>query len=231
MNISPDSIVILTIGPFTLNGTIFFTWIVMALITGVSWMITRKLSVEPDISRWQNLLESIVSILRNQIRDITRQDPDHYLEFVGTLFLFISISNLMAFIPGYQPPTGSIYTTAGLALSVFFAVPYFGIRKRGLTDYLKHYIKPVIFMLPFNIIGELSRTLAMAVRLFGNIMSGTMIVAILLSIAPLFVPIVMELLGLLIGQIQAYIFAVLATVYIASATRAYQSKENNVEEE
>ena len=231
MNISPDSIIIFTIGPFTINGTIFFTWIVMALMILVSWLITRKLSVEPDISRWQNLLESIVSVLRNQIRDITRQEPDQYVTFIGSVFLFISIANFMALIPGYHPPTGSIYTTAGLALCVFFAVPYFGIRKRGLTGYLKHYIKPVVFMLPFNVIGELSRTLAMAVRLFGNIMSGTMIVAILLSIAPLFVPIVMELLGLLIGQIQAYIFAVLATVYIASATRAYQHKENHVEED
>jgi len=124
----------------------------------------------------------------------------------------------------YQPPTGSLSTTAALAICVFFAVPLFGIARSGFGGYFKRYLQPSLLMLPFHVMGELSRTLALAVRLFGNIMSGTIIIAILISIVPLFVPIVMQALGLLIGQIQAYIFAVLAAVYIASASRSQQEE-------
>ena len=225
MNISPDSIILWKWGFISINATVVFTWIVMVLLVFISWLTTRKLIVEGDMTRWQNLLETIVTYLRNQIREITRQDPDKFLPFLGTLFLFISVSNLLGIVPFYQPPTGSLTTTAALALCVFFVVPIYGIGHRGFTGYFKHYVQPTVFMLPFNIIGELSRTLALAVRLFGNIMSGTMIVAILISLAPLFLPIIMQLLSLLIGQIQAYIFAVLATVYIASATRVHQNTE------
>ncbi|MBN2357649.1 F0F1 ATP synthase subunit A [candidate division KSB1 bacterium] len=227
MNISPDSIIYWQYGPIVINATIVFTWAVMAILVLISWLVTRKLTIEGDISRWQGLLETIVAIIREQVRQIMHHKSDQYLAFLGTLFLFISLSNLLAFVPGYHPPTGSIYTTSALAICVFFAVPYFGIVERGLVGYLRQYIKPVVFMLPFNIIGELSRTLAMAVRLFGNIMSGTMIVGILISLSPLFLPIVMQAFGLLIGQIQAYIFAVLAAVYIASATRERKKNESN----
>ena len=152
------------------------------------------------------------------------QQPDRYLPFLGTLFLFIAVSNLLAIVPGYSPPTGSLSTTAALAICVFLAVPVYGIAQNGFIGYLKHYSQPTVFMIPFHIINELSRTLSMAVRLFGNIMSGSMILGILLSITPLFVPIVMQVLGMLIGLVQAYIFAVLATVYIASATRLQEEK-------
>ncbi len=219
MNISPDSIVYWEWGPVVISATLVFTWIVMAILVLVSWLVTRRLSIEPEISRWQGFLEVVVTTIRNQIADIIDDKAVPYLPFIGSLFLFISLSNLLTFVPGYQPPTGSLYTTAALAICVFFAVPVFGIARSGLKAYFRHYIEPSVFMLPFQVIGEFSRTLAMAVRLFGNIMSGTMVVGILLTIAPLFVPIVMQALGLLIGQIQAYIFAVLATVYIASATR------------
>lgn len=226
MNITPDSIIFWQWGPITLNATIVFTWLVMGLLVLISWLVTRRLSVEPKLSRWQMLLETVVSYIRDQIRDITQRDPSPYLAFIGTLFLFISVSNLLAIVPRYHPPTGSISTTAALALCVFFSVPIYGISQAGWKGYFRHYIRPSVFMVPFHIIGEFSRTLALAVRLFGNVMSGTMIVGILLSIAPLFLPIVMEVLGLLIGQIQAYIFAVLATVYIASATRAHEEKKS-----
>lgn len=224
MEISPDLVVFFEIGGFTLNATIVFTWIVMGLIVITAWLATRRLSVEPPISHWQNLLEIIVTYIREQIREITLQQPDRYLPFLGTLFLFIVVSNLLAIVPGYSPPTGSLSTTAALAICVFLAVPFYGIAQHGLIEYLKHYSQPTIFMIPFHIINELSRTLSMAVRLFGNIMSGSMIIAILLSITPLFVPIVMQVLGMLIGLVQAYIFAVLATVYIASATRLQEVK-------
>ncbi len=224
MEISPDLIVFLKIGDFTLNATIVFTWIVMALLVIISWFATRRLSIEPPLSRWQNLLEIVVTYIREQISEITLQQPDRYLPFLGTLFLFIAVSNLLAIVPGYSPPTGSLSTTAALAICVFLAVPVYGIAQHGFIGYLRHYSQPTVFMIPFHIINELSRTLSMAVRLFGNIMSGNMIFAILLSITPLFVPIVMQLLGMLIGFVQAYIFAVLATVYIASATQVQEEK-------
>ena len=224
MEISPDLIVLFKIGDFTLNATIVFTWIVMGLIVITAWFTTRRLSVEPPLSRWQNLLEIVVTYIREQIREITLQQPDRYLPFLGTLFLFIAVSNLLAIVPGYSPPTGSLSTTAALAICVFLAVPVYGIAQHGFIGYLRHYSQPSVFMIPFHIINELSRTLSMAVRLFGNIMSGSMILAILLSITPLFVPIVMQVLGILIGLVQAYIFAVLATVYIASATRVQEEK-------
>ena len=177
--------------------------------------------------RWQNLLEVLVSGMREQIREVSQHDPGPYLPFVGTLFLFIATSNALAIVPGFTPPTGSLSTTTALALCVLVAVPLYGIAERGLGGYLKSYVRPTVFMLPFNIIGEMSRTVALAVRLYGNVMSGTVIAAILLSIVPFFFPIVMQVLGLLTGLIQAYIFAVLAMVYIASATRTHagQSRE------
>jgi F-type H+-transporting ATPase subunit a len=159
-----------------------------------------------------------VTFLLDQIRDVTQQDPVPYLPFVGTLFLFIVTSNVLSVVPGFEPPTGSLTTTAALAICVFLAVPAYGIARLGLVAYLRGYLRPSPFMLPFTIIGELSRTLALAVRLFGNVMSTTVIIAILLSVAPLFFPVIMNAFGLLIGVIQAYIFAILAIVYIASGT-------------
>lgn len=220
MTISPDAIVLWQFGPFALNATIAFTWLVMVLLVVGAWAITRRLSTGTELSRWQNLIELLVTAMRDQIREVSRQEPGPYLPFVGTLFLFIAMSNLLVVVPGYRPPTGSLSTTTALAIAVFVAVPLFGIAEQGFAAYLRRYLRPTWLMLPFNVIGELSRTLALAVRLYGNIMSGTMIVGILLSLAPFFFPIVMELLGLVTGLIQAYIFAVLAMVYIASATSA-----------
>jgi F-type H+-transporting ATPase subunit a len=191
-----------------------------------SKLVTRRLTAETHFSRWQNLLEVLVTGIRDQIREISHQDPAEYLPFVGTLFLFIGVCNLLSIVPGFEPPTGSLSTTAALAICVFVAVPLYGIGHRGLS-YFTQYVKPSVFMLPFNIMGELSRTLALAVRLFGNVMSGSMIAAILLAIAPLVFPILMQALGLLTGLIQAYIFAILAMVYIAAATRIQQKDVTN----
>ena len=225
-DITPDQIIIWKWGFASLNATILYTWLVMGLLTVVSWLVTRNLSSSRHVSRWQNFLEVIVAGIRDQIQEISRQEPGPFIPFIGTLFLFIAASNLLAIIPGFQPPTGSLSTTAALALCVFIAVPLFGIAQQGLGMYLRHYLQPTIFMLPFHVIGELSRTLALAIRLFGNVMSGTTIIAILLAITPLFFPIVLHALELLIGFIQAYIFAILAMVYIASATRIRSDRTN-----
>lgn len=229
MNFNPDTLVLWRLGPVALNATVAFTWLVMALLVAGSWAVTRRLSTGPSISRWQNLLEVVVVALRDQIQEVSRQPPGPYLPFVGTLFLFIAVSNLLAVVPGYVPPTGSLSTTTALALAVFVAVPLYGIAERGAAAYLRRYLQPTWLMLPFNVIGELSRTLALAVRLYGNIMSGTVIVALLVGLAPLFFPLVMQLLGLVTGLVQAYIFAVLAMVYIASATSA-QGHEPDAED-
>jgi F-type H+-transporting ATPase subunit a len=189
----------------------------MAMALG-SRLITRNLKTEGVISRWQGALEIIVTSIEQQIKEVGLSRAREYLPFLGTLFLFVAVSSLCTVIPGFAPPTGSLSTTAALALCVFFAVPFFGIKELGFAGYLKTYTEPTLLMLPFNIISELSRTLALAVRLFGNMMSGAMIVAILLTITPLLFPLVMTALGLLTGMVQAYIFSILAAVYIAAAT-------------
>ncbi|MFW6162846.1 MAG: F0F1 ATP synthase subunit A [Planctomycetota bacterium] len=228
--LTPDLIYRVDVGPLTLNATIFYTGGIMALLVVGSWLITRKLSTSEEMSRWQHLLEVIVKGMRGQIAEVSQQAPSQYLPFVGTLFLFIAVSNLLTIFPFYHAPTGSLSTTAALALCVFVAVPVYGIAHKGPVGYLKTYAQPSVFMLPFNVIGEVSRTLALAVRLFGNVMSGTMIVGILVAIMPLLVPGVMQVLGLLTGLIQAYIFAMLAMVYIASATRVSVERERKVRE-
>lgn len=228
-DISPDQVIYWEWGPVVLNATIVYTWVVMALLVLGSWMITRRLSSDVRISRWQNLLEIIVSGMQKEIGEISHEQPGGYLAFVGTLFLFILVSNVLSIVPGFESPTASLSATAALAICVFVAVPIYGIASRGLRGYLSLYVKPTVFMLPFNVMGELSRTLALAVRLFGNMMSGAKIIAILLAIAPVVFPVLMHALGLLTGVIQAYIFAVLAMVYIASATRVRRERERKNE--
>lgn len=221
MRMSPDELIFWQYGFVKLNATIVFTWALMLIMIGGSKLITRTLSVGLTRTRWQNLLEIIVTGIEHQIEEVGLSEPRKYLGFLGTLFLFIAVAALCTIIPYYEPPTGSLSTTTALALSVFVAVPYFGIRDQGVGGYLKSYLEPTFIMLPFNIISDISRTLALAVRLFGNMMSGAMIIAILLTITPLFFPIVMTLLGLLTGMVQAYIFSILAAVYIAAAIRTH----------
>ncbi len=224
MHLSPDEVIFWQHGFFKLNSTIVFTWGLMLVLALGSRLITRKLSTDLRRSRWQNLLEIVVTAIEEQIEEVGLSHPERYLGFLGTLFLFVAAASLCTILPGYEPPTASLSTTAALALSVFVAVPLFGVEEQGLGGYLRSYTKPTFIMLPFNIISELSRTLALAVRLFGNMMSGAMIIAILLTITPFFFPIVMTALGLLTGMVQAYIFSILAAVYIAAATRTRKPK-------
>jgi F-type H+-transporting ATPase subunit a len=220
--LTPDEVVVWESGFVTLNATIVWTWVVMALMVLASLLVTRRLTDGPEPSRWQTALEATVEYLRDQIREVSGSDtPDRYVPFIGTLFLFIAVSNVLMVVPGYVPPTASLSTTAALALAVLVAVPAFGIAEAGIRSYLRQYVQPSPLMLPFNVIGELSRTLALAVRLFGNVMSGVKVVAIIVAIVPLFFPIVLTALGLLTGLVQAYIFAVLAMVYIASGIRTH----------
>lgn len=222
--LTPDEVILWDFGWGAINGTIAFTWLVMALLGVGCWLVTRRLSDGPSMSRWQHLLEITVGFLTEQIEEIGDRRPARHVAFVGTLFVFIATSNVLLVVPGFLAPTASLSTTAALALCVFVAVPLSGIATIGVGRYLRQYLQPTPFMLPFNVIGELSRTLALAVRLFGNVLSSTKIVAILLAVAPLIFPAVLSLLGLVTGLIQAYIFAVLATVYLASGTRVQERR-------
>lgn len=222
MRLSTDQLIVWQYGTWKLNATLVTTWLVMALLAVGSHLLTRRLVIDGGlaVSRRQAGLEIIVLGIRDQIREVGLDRPDDYVGFIGTLFLFLATANLLTIVPFYEPPTGSLSTTVALAICVFAAVPIYGIKSQGLVRYLKSYLEPTFLMLPFNVIGELSRTLALAVRLFGNMMSGSMIIAILLTITPFLFPIVMTLLGLLTGMVQAYIFSILAVVYIAAATKA-----------
>jgi F-type H+-transporting ATPase subunit a len=220
VKLSPDQTIFWAHGFFNINLTLVTTWGLMLLLVITSAIITRKLKTDMQISRWQCLLEMLVTGINSEIKGVGLDNPRLYIGFIGTLFLFIATANVLIVIPWYQAPTGSLSTTTALAISVFVAVPFFGIEQRGILTYLKSYLQPTFIMLPFNLISDFSRTLALAVRLFGNIMSGGMIVAILLSITPFIFPIFMSALGLLIGMVQAYIFSILATVYIAAAVQA-----------
>lgn len=232
MNLSLDKDIVLQVGRMGINQTLFNTWLAMLVLVVVCRWVTRRLVVHGPRPFWQNALEIVVESIRNTIDDIWPEDPPppgtvsravRFVPFVGTLFLFISTTSLLGLLPGYVPPTSSLSTSAALAASVFLAVPLYGIASRGLRNYLGDYLKPTPLMLPFHLLGELSRSVALAVRLFGNMLSGTVLLAVLLVVAPLFFPVLVSLLGLLVGQIQAYIFAVLAMVYLASAAQSHEA--------
>ncbi|MGO9834671.1 MAG: F0F1 ATP synthase subunit A [Polyangiaceae bacterium] len=224
MHLTPDEMIFWQLGFLKLNATIVFTWGLMLMLVVGAKLVTRKLSTDLKRARWQNLLEIVVTGIEKQIEEVGIGHPEKYLGFLGTLFLFLATASFCTVIPGYEPPTGSLSTTVALAVCVFVAVPLFGIEEQGLGGYLKSYAEPTVIMLPFNVISELSRTLALAVRLFGNMMSGVLIVGILLTITPFIFPVVMTALGLLTGMVQAYIFSILAAVYIAAATRSRKSE-------
>ena len=219
MRLSPDEMIFWQHGFLKLNATIVFTWGLMLVLAVGAKLVTRNLASGLQRSRWQNLLEIVVTEIEKQIEEVGLREPRKYLGFLGSLFLFVATASLFTVVPGFEPPTASLSTTVALALCVFVAVPLFGIADQGLIGYLKSYAEPTPIMLPFNIISEASRTLALAVRLFGNMMSGAMIIGILLTITPFIFPVVLTMLGLLTGMVQAYIFFILATVYIAAALR------------
>ncbi|MDR1612734.1 MAG: F0F1 ATP synthase subunit A, partial [Planctomycetota bacterium] len=206
MHLSPDAYVFWRHGAIQINATIAVTWALMLLLVVGSLVITRRISAGAMRSRWKSLLEIIITAIEGQMADVGLQEPRKYLGFLGTLFLFVAVAAVCTILPGYHSPTGSLSTTAALALCVFVAVPYYGIREQGLGKYLKSFAEPTPLMVPFNIIGEISRTITLAIRMFGNMMSEGMIIAILLIITPFIFPVAMKVLGLFTGMVQAYIF-------------------------
>ena len=203
------------IGPIPITEPVLITWAIMAFLAGGAWLATRQLSLRP--SRLQAFLELIVETVDSQIRDTMQADPAPYRAFIGTLFVFIFVANWSSLVPGIEPPTAHVETDAALALLVFLAVILFGVRAGGVRGYLSTFASPSPLMIPLNFIESLTRTFSLLVRLFGNVMSGVFVIGIVLSLAGLLVPIPLMALDLLTGAVQAYIFAVLAMVFIAGA--------------
>ncbi|SAL52173.1 F0F1 ATP synthase subunit A [Caballeronia sordidicola] len=210
-----ETLALFHIGPVAVSQPVVTTWIIMALLWAGAACFTRRLTLVP--SKIQTVLELIVGTIDQQIRDTMQADPQRYRALVGTLFLFILVSNASSLVPGVEPPTAHIETDAALALIVFCATIFHGIRTRGLGRYLATFAEPTWIMIPLNLVEQITRTFSLLVRLFGNVMSGVFVVGIVLSLAGLLVPIPLMALDLLTGAVQAYIFTVLAMVFIGAA--------------
>jgi len=209
------SAVLFHLGPVPITRPVITTWLIIVLLAGVCCWTTRRLQKVPDAR--QALLETVVSSMAAQIGDVIRKDPRPFLPLLGTSFLFLTVANLSGVLPGVEAPTSRIETPAALALIVFFSVHYFGARARGLRGYLASFAEPKLIMLPLNVLSEITRTFSMMVRLFGNIMSGEFLIALVVALAGLFVPIPLMVLEVLVGLVQAYIFTILAAVFIGAA--------------
>jgi F-type H+-transporting ATPase subunit a len=216
MNHSPlETTALFHIGPVAVTEPVIVTWVIMAFLTLLAVAVTRRLSLLP--SKAQTVLELFVSAIDSQIRDTMQVEPGPYRALIGTIFIFILVANWSSLAPGVEAPTAHLETDAAFGAIVFCATIFYGVRALGLSGYLATFTKPTWVMIPINIAEQFTRTFSLIVRLFGNVMSGVFIGAIVLSLAGLFVPIPFMALDLLTGAIQAYIFTVLAMVYIGAA--------------
>ena len=214
------------LGPLHIGPTVLTTWLLMALLTGLAWAGTRRLSVVAP-TRWQAALEAAVLALHGAIEGAAPGQAKRLLPFIGTLWLFIGAANLAGLVPGLRSPTGDLSLSAALALLVFGAVHWFGIRIDGPRAYLRHYLEPNPILLPFHLLGEITRTLALAVRLFGNMMSLEMAALLVLLVAGFLAPVPLLMLHLIEALVQAYIFGTLALVYVAGALQSHALSHAN----
>lgn len=215
MNEGLSANILFHLGPLAISDTVVTSWGITLCFAVVSILLSRRLSLEP--SRWQSALEGIVLTMETAIAEVVPKQARLILPFVGTLWLFILVANLTGLIPGLHAPTRDLSATAALAALVFFSTHWFGIRERGLKNYLRHYAEPSIILMPFTIISELTRTLALAIRLFGNMMSLEMAALLVLLIAGFLVPVPLLMLHVVEALVQAYIFGMLALIYIGGA--------------
>jgi F-type H+-transporting ATPase subunit a len=203
------------VGPVAISEPVIISWAIMALLVAFAVAVTRRLSLMP--SKAQTVLELLVGVIDDQIRGTMQVKPSPYRALIGTIFVFILLANWSSLIPGVEPPTAHVETDTAFAAIVFCATILYGIRTRGLFGYLRTFAEPTWIMIPLNIVEQITRTFSLIVRLFGNMMSGVFIGAIVLSLAGLLVPIPFMALDVLTGAIQAYIFTVLAMVFIGAA--------------
>lgn len=209
------TVVAFHVGSIGVTRPVVTTWAIMLVLVSASWVSTRRLELTP--TRRQAVLELLVTGIMSQIEDVIRSDARPLLPLLGTLFIFLLAANISGILPGVQAPTAHLETPAALALIVFLAVHVFGVRARGFVGYLGSFAQPKLLMLPLNVLSEITRTFSLMVRLFGNIMSGEFLIALVLALAGLLLPVPLMALELLIGVVQAYIFTVLATVFIGAA--------------
>lgn len=215
---------VFTIGPIAVTVPVVTTWGIMLALVVLSWLATRNLHQEPGPV--QVILEGLIGAMDRAVREVLPNVATQVLPFIGTLWVFVVVANLVGIIPGLHSPTGTLSTTAALAVLVFFSVHWFGIRSEGLAAYLKHYLAPNPIMLPFHIMSEVTRTVALAIRLFGNIMSLEMAVVLVLLVAGFLVPVPLLILHIIEALIQAYIFGMLALIYIAGAIQSRQLRQS-----
>lgn len=213
---------LLTIGPFRITETVVMTWLIMALLVGLSWFLSRRLRHEPGLM--QVVVEGIVGAVDNTVRSVLPTHAERVFPLIATLWIYLAVANLAGIVPGLHSPTADLSATAALAILVFLSVPYFGIRIEGLGGYLRHYLRPTPIMLPFHLLSELTRTLALAMRLFGNIMSLEMALLLVLIVAGFLVPIPFLALHIIEGLLQAFIFGMLALIYIGSAIQTQEHR-------
>jgi len=216
------STILFHLGPVGITRPVVTTWAIIAVLTLISWLVTGRLRLHPD--RRQIVLELLVTGIMAQIDEVIRKNPRPFLPLLGTLFIFLVAANLSGVLPGVEAPTGKLETPAALALIVFVAVHYFGVRARGPFGYLASFAKPKLIMLPLNIVSEITRTFSLMVRLFGNVMSGEFVIGLVVALAGLFVPVPLMALEILVGLVQAYIFTILATVFIGAAVDNFESE-------
>jgi F-type H+-transporting ATPase subunit a len=209
--------VLFSIGPVEVTDTVIITWVVMIMITCVCYILTRRLSLKP--SGYQEILEAAFEAMEKTVKDVVPVNPWMVVPILGTLWIFIGFSNLIGLLPGFKTPTADINTTFAFAVISYSMTHVFGIRTEGIRGYLAHYREPSWILLPFHLIAEVTRTIALSVRLFGNMLSGDMIAVILIGIVGLLVPVPFYLLHVIIGIIQAYIFGILTLVFIAGVIR------------
>ena len=214
------------VGPLHIGATVLTTWLLIALLTGAAFLSTRRLSVEAP-TRLQTALEGTVLALQAAIEGAAPNHAARLLPFIGTLWLFIAVANLAGLVPGLRSPTSDLSLTVALAILVFLSVHWFGIRIDGVRAYLRHYLEPNPILLPFHLLGEITRTLALAVRLFGNMMSLEMAALLVLLVAGALAPVPLLMLHIVEGLVQAYIFGMLALVYVAGALQSRELEQRN----
>jgi F-type H+-transporting ATPase subunit a len=214
-------------GPLGITAPVVTTWAIMLVLLVAAFVLTKHLKADPG--PWQVALEGLIGAMDGAVRDMLPNAATRILPFIGTLWMFIVVANLVGIIPGLKSPTGFLSTTAALAVLVFFSVHWYGIRSEGLVTYLRHYLEPTPLLLPFHLMSEVSRTITLAVRLFGNIMSLEMAVLLVLMVAGFLVPVPLLMLHVIEALIQAYIFGMLALIYIASAIQSQQLRASEKE--
>ena len=219
--------VMIELGPVVITNTVVTTWVIMALICLLAWLVSRRLRIEPG--PLQTAVEGIVSVIEDAVAAVAPQQSRRIVPFIGTLWIFLVIANLSGLIPGVHSPTRDLSATAALAILVFLSTHWFGIRIQGLTSYLRHYLAPSAILLPFHLISEITRTVALAVRLFGNMMSLEMAALLILLVAGFLAPVPILMLHIVEALVQAYIFGMLALIYVAGGIQSQQLRQQKKE--